>query len=176
MASTDTARELAALTSQLEELNRIGAALSAERDMGRLLDMILTKARAITSADAGSLYIVETIDDPGTTPKGRATEQRRTGERRRLRFKYAQNDSVSSPFRETVLDLDDRSIAGSVALSGKAVNLSASDRPYKKAVPIERALEILGFAVKNGELDPDLFRAFVEARVFDRWKIEPHPY
>jgi HD-GYP domain-containing protein (c-di-GMP phosphodiesterase class II) len=113
MRSTDTARELAVLTSQLEELNRIGAALSAERDMGRLLDMILTKARAITSADAGSLYVVEKIED---------AEDRST-ERRRLRFKYAQNDSVSWPFRESVLDLDDRSIAGRVALRGEAVNL-----------------------------------------------------
>jgi HD-GYP domain-containing protein (c-di-GMP phosphodiesterase class II) len=54
--------------------------------------------------------------------------------------------------------------------------LSASDRPYKRAVPIERALQILGFAVSDGEIDADLFNLFVEARVFERWKIEPEPY
>jgi HD-GYP domain-containing protein (c-di-GMP phosphodiesterase class II) len=54
--------------------------------------------------------------------------------------------------------------------------LSASDRPYKKAVPIERALQILGLAVKDGEIDPDLFKLFVEAKVFDRWKVEPEAY
>ena len=43
--------------------------------------------------------------------------------------------------------------------------LSAADRPYKKAVPIERALDILGEAVKDGELDADLFELFVGARV-----------
>ena len=53
--------------------------------------------------------------------------------------------------------------------------LSASDRPYKKAVPVERALTILEFAVKDGELDPDLFKLFLDARVFDRWQVEPHP-
>ena len=46
--------ELATLANQLEELNRIGAALSAERDTARLFDLILTKAREITDSDAGS--------------------------------------------------------------------------------------------------------------------------
>jgi HD-GYP domain-containing protein (c-di-GMP phosphodiesterase class II) len=54
--------------------------------------------------------------------------------------------------------------------------LSASDRPYKKAVSLEKALEILGFAVKDGELDPTLFQLFLDAKVYERWKIEPFPY
>ena len=54
--------------------------------------------------------------------------------------------------------------------------LSASDRPYKKAVPVERALRILEQTVKDGELDADLFGLFVEARVYDRWLVESHPY
>jgi response regulator RpfG family c-di-GMP phosphodiesterase len=54
--------------------------------------------------------------------------------------------------------------------------LSASDRPYKKAVSLERALEILGFAVKDGEVDGQLFEMFREAKVWDRWKVEPYPY
>lgn len=54
--------------------------------------------------------------------------------------------------------------------------LSASDRPYKKAVPIDRALHILDLAAKDGEIDGELFRLFVDARIFDRWLVEPHPY
>ena len=54
--------------------------------------------------------------------------------------------------------------------------LSAADRPYKKAVPVTRALEILEHSVRDGELDADLFRIFVDARVFDRWRVEPFPY
>jgi len=44
--------------------------------------------------------------------------------------------------------------------------LSASDRPYKKAVDSERALSILEMSVKDNELDPELFRLFLEAKVF----------
>jgi len=54
--------------------------------------------------------------------------------------------------------------------------LSAADRPYKRAVTTERALQILEFAVKDGELDPGLFQLFLEAKVYERWKIEPFPY
>ena len=45
--------------------------------------------------------------------------------------------------------------------------LTASDRPYKKALPPERALEILGFEVKDGTLDPELVRIFAEGKVWD---------
>jgi len=54
--------------------------------------------------------------------------------------------------------------------------LSAADRPYKKAVSLDRALQILGFAVKDGELDGSLFQVFMDAKVYEKWKIEPHPY
>jgi len=54
--------------------------------------------------------------------------------------------------------------------------LSATDRPYKRAVGLDRALQILEFAVKDGELDPALYELFKEARVFEKWKIEPYPY
>jgi HD-GYP domain-containing protein (c-di-GMP phosphodiesterase class II) len=46
--------------------------------------------------------------------------------------------------------------------------LTASDRPYKRAVPIERALDILGYEVKDGMVDADLFDMFVKAKVFER--------
>jgi response regulator RpfG family c-di-GMP phosphodiesterase len=44
--------------------------------------------------------------------------------------------------------------------------LSASDRPYKRAVPPERALEILEMSVKDREIDPELYRLFLEAKIF----------
>jgi len=43
--------------------------------------------------------------------------------------------------------------------------LTADDRPYKKALPLERALSILESDVKHGKLDADLFRIFVDARI-----------
>jgi HD-GYP domain-containing protein (c-di-GMP phosphodiesterase class II) len=46
--------------------------------------------------------------------------------------------------------------------------LTASDRPYKRAVPVDKALDILGFEVKDGHIDGDLVRIFAEARVWER--------
>ncbi|HVZ15735.1 MAG TPA: HD domain-containing phosphohydrolase, partial [Terriglobales bacterium] len=54
--------------------------------------------------------------------------------------------------------------------------LSASDRPYKKAVNTDRALQILGLAVRDGEIDANLFQLFVDAKVYEKWKVEPYPY
>jgi len=45
--------------------------------------------------------------------------------------------------------------------------LVAQDRPYKPAVPAERALEILEMDVLHGKLDADLFRVFREAGIWD---------
>jgi HD-GYP domain-containing protein (c-di-GMP phosphodiesterase class II) len=45
--------------------------------------------------------------------------------------------------------------------------LTASDRPYKRAVPVERALGILEECVRANEIDPELFRLFREARVYE---------
>ncbi len=44
--------------------------------------------------------------------------------------------------------------------------LTASDRPYKAAMPAERAISILEDEVKRGLLDSDLVAIFVEAKVF----------
>src|SRR5918996_1086051 len=46
------------LGQRLEQLNAIGASLSAERDINRLLESILTAAKTITRADGGTLYRV----------------------------------------------------------------------------------------------------------------------
>jgi len=45
--------------------------------------------------------------------------------------------------------------------------LTASDRPYKKAMPVEKALDILGFEVKGNKLDPELYKLFVDAKIFE---------
>ena len=49
------------LFTSLEYLNRIGVALSSEKDINRLLETILQAAKTITNADGGTLYRV--IDD-----------------------------------------------------------------------------------------------------------------
>jgi HD-GYP domain-containing protein (c-di-GMP phosphodiesterase class II) len=57
--------------------------------------------------------------------------------------------------------------------------LTAADRPYKKAVSIERAFQILDFEVKDGHIDGDLVRLFREHevhKVLDNqsdWRTKP---
>jgi hypothetical protein len=44
--------------------------------------------------------------------------------------------------------------------------LSASDRPYKRAIPTDRALDILKICVRDEEIDPELFRVFLDAHIY----------
>ncbi len=46
--------------------------------------------------------------------------------------------------------------------------LTDKDRPYKKAVPLDRALDILKMEVRDKHLDGDLLDVFIEHKVFDR--------
>ncbi|MDC0933313.1 GAF domain-containing protein, partial [Arcobacteraceae bacterium] len=44
---------------KINKLTRIGAALSAEKDINELLEMILEEAKSLTQSDAGTLYLLE---------------------------------------------------------------------------------------------------------------------
>jgi HD-GYP domain-containing protein (c-di-GMP phosphodiesterase class II) len=46
--------------------------------------------------------------------------------------------------------------------------LTASDRPYKRAISTDRALDILRMEVGDGLLDPALVDTFIDAKVFER--------
>lgn len=48
--------------------------------------------------------------------------------------------------------------------------LTDKDRPYKKAVPLERALDILHMEVKDNHIDSDLLNIFIHAKVYERIK------
>ncbi len=44
--------------------------------------------------------------------------------------------------------------------------LTASDRPYKKAMPVEKALQILEWEANDGMLDKDVVKLFTESSVY----------
>jgi len=44
--------------------------------------------------------------------------------------------------------------------------LTASDRPYKKAMPVEKALQILQWEANDGMLDPEVVKLFSESQVY----------
>lgn len=71
----DTAASRDQVLPELTELIRIGLALSNEKDFAALLEMIVTTARTLTRADAGTLYIVDPVA-------------------RQLQFKILQNDTT----------------------------------------------------------------------------------
>jgi HD-GYP domain-containing protein (c-di-GMP phosphodiesterase class II) len=110
---------------ELEELHAVGIALSAEHDHERLLNLILSKAREITNADAGSLYLVAQLEMPIETPE--RTVERVGG--RWLRFRLAQNDSRKLRFEEDILAIGPGSIAGYVAETGETLNLEDAYTP-----------------------------------------------
>jgi HD-GYP domain-containing protein (c-di-GMP phosphodiesterase class II) len=45
--------------------------------------------------------------------------------------------------------------------------LTAPDRPYKKSVPLERAIDILKMEAKENRLDVDLLQVFIESKIFE---------
>jgi HD-GYP domain-containing protein (c-di-GMP phosphodiesterase class II) len=104
----DEARaELRLARSALQELSKVGMALMSERDPLKLFDLILKQARTLTTSDAGSLYLVEDAD----------------GERV-LHFLRSQNDTLPDlPSPNFKLPLNDKSIAGYAATSGKPLVL-----------------------------------------------------
>lgn len=48
--------------------------------------------------------------------------------------------------------------------------LTASDRPYKRAIPVDRALDIIGMEVRGGKVDPALYDVFIEARIYENYE------
>jgi len=119
---------------EMQQLHRIGIALSSMHDTDEVLEMILTEAREMTNADAGSIYLVE---------EKRADAKSPGVEHRYLRFKLSQNDSVELPKRELTMPISEESIAGYVALNGEPLHLRdayhvPSGAPYKLNTQFDR--------------------------------------
>ncbi|HJV10292.1 MAG TPA: phosphohydrolase, partial [Burkholderiales bacterium] len=106
------------LGERLEKLNLIGASLSAERDINRLLELILAAAKSITGADGGTLYRV--ADD-----KTLRFEIVRTTS---LRYYLGGTSGNPVPFYPIQLYRDGEPnhsmVAAHSALTGKTVNIA----------------------------------------------------
>lgn len=74
------------------------------REPGELMDVMLRKLRRFLNADAGSIYIYSEEEDC-------------------LVFKYTQNDTVSLPFEQFFLQLNNASIAGYAGLKREIVRV-----------------------------------------------------
>jgi HD-GYP domain-containing protein (c-di-GMP phosphodiesterase class II) len=116
-----------------DELLAISRALSSERDIHKLLDLILFKSRQITGADAGSVYVLESLDhDPDATPVltsrrealGRRSAALDQGKRTFLHFMLSQNDSMAVDFLEFRLPVDEHSVAGKSVVQQRPINIA----------------------------------------------------
>jgi HD-GYP domain-containing protein (c-di-GMP phosphodiesterase class II) len=107
LVGAHAAREERALRHrELAELTSVGVALSTERDLLSLLEMILTQARRITSSDAATLYLVERREN-GAAPTT-------------LRFGLSQNYSLKElPLPAITVPIDHSSLAGYAAATGE---------------------------------------------------------
>ena len=103
----------------LQKLVDVGLALSAEKDLERLLSKILTEGRRLSNSDAASLFLVD-----------------KKGEQPQLLFKLTQNSSLPTRFQEQRMPLTKASIAGYVALTSTELNIAdayaiPADAPYR---------------------------------------------
>ena len=95
--------------AKVDSLMRLGVELSRIHDFHLLMERILSEARALVHADAGTIY---------------------TREGESLRFAFSQNDTLEQPgrhsstrFSSLVVPVGARSIAGWCAMSGELVNV-----------------------------------------------------
>ncbi|MCA8912270.1 MAG: hypothetical protein KDB82_11240, partial [Planctomycetes bacterium] len=51
-------------------------------------------------------------------------------------------------------------------------SLTASDRPYKPAIPLERAIKILQAMADEGDLDPDVVKLFQDAKIWEKLRLK----
>ncbi len=117
MAAAALEMELERAHHENDMLISIGRALSQQRDINSLLEIILKRAREVTGADAGSVYIVEGDED---------------GAPRALRFTITQNESRQIKSRGFTMPVSSASIVGMCVLSSDVINipdLYALDEP-----------------------------------------------
>lgn len=134
---------------ELGELIDIARAMTTERDVDKLLGVILEKCRFVTGADAGSIYVVEQADTAPAAPE--EPPRSLAGRGPMLRFKLSQNESVNYDSREFVMPLSNRSIAGSAALAKEAINIAdAYEIPAGAPYGFDRRFdERIGYRTKS---------------------------
>ncbi len=122
---------------ELGELIEIARALTTEREIGKLLGLILEKSRFVTGADAGSMYVVEGTDHDIT--------------KKLLRFKTSQNESVQFDSREFTMPISPRSMAGWVALEKKSIRIDdVYDMPKDSTFGFDRSFDQkVGYRTKS---------------------------
>ena len=97
--------------SQFDELNRIGIALSAERDIHKLQDFILTTMRQLTNADGASLWL-------------------KTEDKANLRLSSSQNHSLDKDtYQDFTVPVDEKTVVGYAVTHGDPLRYDDAYNP-----------------------------------------------
>lgn len=129
--------------NKLQKVFETEKLLNEIRDTDVLLERILTEARAIANADAGSIYVIED-KQPSSVPAVAYAEEETAFKNKLLRIKYAQNDThqkkakpeSKSPYVYFTVPITKTSISGYCACTGQTLNIPDAyhiegDKPYK---------------------------------------------
>jgi HD-GYP domain-containing protein (c-di-GMP phosphodiesterase class II) len=116
--------------TNLKSIFEIDFELRKIQDLDLLLERILFEARRVVHADAGSIYVKQTVEEDGESID-------------KLFFKYSQNDTVQNslpPGQKLIystfsMPINEKSVSGYSALTGKIVDVPdmynlPSDVPY----------------------------------------------
>jgi len=99
--------DLSSLKQQQSDLSEISIALSAEKNLDKLLSMVLEEGRRLADCEGASLFLIH--------------EQESSSE---LIFKLTLNESVESNFKEKRFPLNKKSLSGYVAITGETLNIN----------------------------------------------------
>jgi HD-GYP domain-containing protein (c-di-GMP phosphodiesterase class II) len=112
LANSDAELEvLEETTENVKYVMGISRELNGERDIPKLLNLILYKAREICKADAGSIYTIDYAQGSNRV------------EDAQLRFRFTQNSSIKSDFAEFRMPIDKTSIVGNAVLHNTIINI-----------------------------------------------------
>ncbi len=89
------------------------------------------------------------------------------------RFAGAHHEFINGKGYPKGLKGDEIPVEGRImAITDITEALTAADRPYKTAMPLEQVYKILGFMVKDGELDGQLVDLLIKEKVYKRYLKE----
>lgn len=132
------------LENELKNFYDIGRDLSSEKDINKLLELILHSSMEMTSADAGTFYIIVDENDEWSIYD-------KNSKNKYLKFVIAKNNSIALNFESQTSGISKKSIAGNSIITGQSLRI---DDVYELPVESEFAFnpnfdKISGYITKS---------------------------
>jgi HD-GYP domain-containing protein (c-di-GMP phosphodiesterase class II) len=125
-------------STDFRSIIKLDSELNQIQDLDLLLERILLEVRKVVHADAGSIYVVEKVEEEGNTIE-------------KLVIKYSQNDTMAKelpPGQKLIFSvfsvyINEKTVSGYCALTRKTVNVSdvynlSPDAPYSYSTAYDK--------------------------------------